>query len=458
VSDPACVLLVEDEKGSLVTLTALLEEEGYIVQACETAQEALNYIATEAPLDLVLADLKLSDGSGLQILWALKKINPDAAFILTTGYASVETAVEAVNEGAFAYHVKPVDLDALLGSVRNAVKQRRLLMENRGLLQKLQQTNEELVANNRELERASQAKTQILATVTHELKTPLTSIVGYVDLLLLKPEKVGPLNEKQERHLQSVRSSSRRLQGLIDDLLDISRIETGTLELAISDLTVLREIDDVVRSMRAQIDEKKLRLLLNIPPNLPHVRSDQLRFSQIMSNLLSNACKYSPEGATIAVTARPDNGFIHIDVADTGFGISQADQSQLFTKFFRSDNAATRAMPGTGLGLFITKHLVEAQGGNIWVRSHLGKGSTFSFALPRGDTPANPRDLPDQSCPGEPENDLEPAGPELDVSSEKIVFPQKPGPGDLPVNEEGQNARHKNGTDPSGQELHPEEV
>ena len=122
MNDPATVLLVEDDKGSLITLTALLEAEGYQVEACETAEEALNYIASKKNIDLVLSDLKLPDGSGLQILWTLKKINPDAAFILTTGHASVETAVEAVNEGAFAYHVKPVDVDALMNSVRNAIK------------------------------------------------------------------------------------------------------------------------------------------------------------------------------------------------------------------------------------------------------------------------------------------------------------------------------------------------
>jgi signal transduction histidine kinase len=367
----------------LVTLTALLETEGYEVEACDTAEKALNYMATEGPLDLVLSDLKLPDGSGLQVLWALKKINRDAAFILTTGHASVETAVEAVNEGAFAYHVKPVDVDALLSSVRNAIKQRRLMVENRSLLEELKHTNEELVGNNLELERVSQAKTQILATVTHELKTPLTSVVGYVDRLLLEQDKVGPLNEKQERYLNRVQTNSRRLQSLIDDLLDISRIESGTLQLALADLEVRQETEEVVRAMRAELDDKQLRLLLNIPSDLPWIRSDRLRFTQIVSNLLSNACKYSPEGATVAISAKVDNGFIQIDIADTGIGISEGDQTQLFTKFFRSDNSSTRRESGTGLGLFITKHIVEATGGDIWVHSREGKGSTFSFTVPR---------------------------------------------------------------------------
>ena len=237
--------------------------------------------------------------------------------------------------------------------------------------------------NNLELEQVSRAKTQILATVTHELKTPLTSVVGYVDRLLFDQDKIGPLNEKQERYLSRVQTNSRRLQALIDDLLDISRIESGTLQLALADLEVQEETEEVVRAMRAQIDDKQLRLLMNIPSGLPWVRSDRLRFAQIVTNLLSNACKYSPEGATVAISAKVDDGFIQIDIADTGNGISEGDQAQLFTKFFRSDNSSTRRESGTGLGLFITKHIVEAQGGGIWVQSREGKGSTFSFTLPR---------------------------------------------------------------------------
>ena len=385
MNDPATILLVEDDKGSLVTLSALLEADGYNVIACETAQAAMNYIATEGYIELVLADLKLPDGSGLQILWALKKINPDAAFIITTGHASIETAVEAVNEGAFAYHVKPVDVAALMSSVRNAIKQRRLLIENHSLLERLQQANQELVANNQELDQASRAKTQILATVTHELKAPLTCVIGYVELLLLQQEKVGPLNEKQERYLDCVQSNSRRLRELIDDLLDISRIETGEMEYSLSNLNVGQEIEEVVQFNRNLIDEKQLHLLLSIPGDLPPVWADRLRFFQIVNNLLSNSCKYSLEGGTVAITAKHDGLSIQVDIADTGIGISEQDQSQIFTKFFRCDNPSARSVSGTGLGLFISKHLVEAQRGSIWVRSQEGKGSTFSFTLPRGD-------------------------------------------------------------------------
>lgn len=380
--DPSNILIVEDEKGSRVTLTALLEAEGYRVIACETAQAALGFLTTGESVDLVVSDLKLPDGSGLQILWALKKINPDAAFILMTGHATVETAIEAINEGAYAYHLKPLDIDALSNNIRNALHQRGLSIENRELLQKLQQSNAELEENNQELEQASLAKTQILATVTHELKTPLTSIVGYIDRML-EQDKVGVLNERQERYLERAQRNSWRLKALIDDLLDISRIESGSLEFAPVELDLGYEIQEVVRSMQTQIDEKQIQVLVTLPHKADRITADRLRFSQVISNLLSNACKYSPEKATVAITAREANGVVQIDVADTGPGISPEDQARMFTKFFRADNSQTRGTSGTGLGLFITKHIVEAQGGAIWLVSEVGKGSTFTFTLPR---------------------------------------------------------------------------
>ena len=329
----------------------------------------------------MVSDLRLPDGSGLQILWALKKIVPDAVFILMTGNATLETAIEAVNEGAYAYHIKPLDIDALTHNIRNALHNRGLSIENRELLQKLQQTNAELAENNKELEQASLAKSQILATVTHELKTPLTSIVGYIDRMM-EQDKVGVLNERQERYLERPQRNSWRLKALIDDLLDVSRIESGSLEFAPVELDIGQDIQEVIRSMQTQIDEKLIQVLVTLPYRSNRITADRLRFSQVITNLLSNACKYSPDNATVAINAREANGAVQIDVADTGPGISTEDQARLFTKFFRADNAQTRGISGTGLGLFITKHIVEVQGGAIWLVSEVGKGSTFSFTLP----------------------------------------------------------------------------
>ena len=242
---------------------------------------------------------------------------------------------------------------------------------------------ERLVAQRtQELREESLAKSQILSTVTHELKTPLTSIVGYADRMLLRRDTVGPLNERQERYMENVQEEAHRLKTLIDDLLDTSRIESGSLELKLTELDVQREIEHAINSLRDQFAGKQIETQRNIPTDIVPVRADHLRLSQIIINLLTNAYKYSAEGTKVTIAAQQQGALVQIDVSDTGIGMSDADQARLFTKFFRADNTSTRRESGTGLGLFITRHLVEAQGGSIWVESQEGKGSTFSFTVP----------------------------------------------------------------------------
>ena len=185
------------------------------------------------------------------------------------------------------------------------------------------------------------------------------------------------------RYLETVKEDSLRVTALIDDLLDISRIESGNLELELMHLDVGQEVEEVVSSMQAPIEQKQLNVVLNVPRGLHGVRADRLRFCQVISKLLSNACNYSPVGGTATIAAQERAGLIQIDVSNMGAGISKLDQSRLFTKFFRVDNSCTRHIYGTGLGLFIARHIVEAHGGTIWVESEEGKGSTFSFTLPR---------------------------------------------------------------------------
>ena len=253
----------------------------------------------------------------------------------------------------------------------------------------LEEANRRLVAEiserergQEELQRSSQAKSQILSTVSHELKTPLTSIMGYTDRLLMRRETIGPLNDRQEMYLQTIQRNSHRLRELIEEPLDISKIESGSLELALSELHVQQEVEDVVMSLQSQFSEKGVSLKLYIPFEL-WIRANTFRFSQVMSNLLSNACRYSASGSTTTVSAVESGRFIQIDVSDTGMGMSDTDVAKLFTKFFRADNSWTREVSGTGLGLFITKHLVEAHGGTILVESELGEGTTFSFTVPQ---------------------------------------------------------------------------
>jgi len=240
-----------------------------------------------------------------------------------------------------------------------------------------------------EVRRANDAKTEFVSFVSHELKQPMTSIKGYADLLV--KGAAGELNELQRNFLETVRSNADRMNRLISDLLDISRIESGRLQLTFDDISVGQVIEDALRTIRRQIETKQQTLHVDVPSEELTVKGDRDRLVQILTNLVSNAHKYTPAGGGIAVRAQRwldgQNGvgreeFVLCSVTDTGIGISPTDQERLFTKYFRADDPAVQDVAGTGLGLIITKSLVEMHGGQIWVKSEPGKGSTFAFTVP----------------------------------------------------------------------------
>ncbi|GAC1347334.1 MAG: hypothetical protein NVSMB27_12520 [Ktedonobacteraceae bacterium] len=233
------------------------------------------------------------------------------------------------------------------------------------------------VTHEREVDRM---KSEFVSLVSHELRTPLTSIKGYVDLLL--DGDAGELNAEQQEYLDVVKNNADRLVALINDLLDVSRIESGKIQLQRTALDIAHLIQGTADSLRPQLETKKQHLTLTIPEALPAVSGDADRVTQILTNLLSNAHKYTPPGGTIAITAHAEGSVVRVDMRDTGIGLSPEEQAQLFTKFFRARNQTTQAVGGTGLGLSITRSLVQMHGGEITVLSAPGQGSTFSFTLP----------------------------------------------------------------------------
>ncbi len=237
------------------------------------------------------------------------------------------------------------------------------------------------------VEAANRAKTDFISFVSHELKQPMTAIKGYTDLLV--KGLAGDLTETQRSFLEVIRSNVNRMDTMVQELLDVSRIESGRLRLEIGRVALREAVEEAVRVIRQEIEAKRQTLEVEIAEPLPPVRADRNRVVQILTNLLSNAYKYTPEEGHIRVTVQPNGGFVACSVSDTGIGIAPEEQERLFTKFFRSQHPVVRNVPGTGLGLVITKSLVELQGGQIWVQSELGKGSTFTFTLPVDDYDPN---------------------------------------------------------------------
>jgi len=217
----------------------------------------------------------------------------------------------------------------------------------------------------------------------------MTSIKGYTELLA--GGKIGPINDMQANFLSTIRSNVERMSTLVSDLNDNSKIEAGRLRLDFKAIDSAEVVDEAIRSTRRQIEEKKQIVEVQLSESLPSVWADRTRVSQVLVNLVSNAHKYTPEGGTVVVGAEATSNqwdpegaarVVHLWVRDNGIGISAEDQQKIFTKFFRSEDQKAREAPGTGLGLNITKSLVEMQGGRIWFESEYRKGTTFHFTIP----------------------------------------------------------------------------
>jgi PAS domain S-box-containing protein len=234
---------------------------------------------------------------------------------------------------------------------------------------------------NIELENAAQAKNRFLANMSHELRTPLNGIIGFTEFLA--DGKPGPLNEKQREYLDDVLNSARHLLQLINDVLDLAKVEAGGLDLTLEKFSVPKAISEVCHIAGALAKKKRITIQTEAAPGLGEAFLDQRKFKQVLFNLLSNAVKFTGEGGHVKIEAAPD-GSQHFKVAvrDTGIGIKPEDVQRLFTEFQQLDSGTTRRFEGTGLGLALTRRIVEMQQGSIHVESEIGKGSTFTVVMP----------------------------------------------------------------------------
>ncbi len=237
----------------------------------------------------------------------------------------------------------------------------------------------EVERKSAELESASRHKSEFLANMSHELRTPLNAVIGFSEILAEK--MFGDVNEKQTEYLQDILESGRHLLSLINDILDLSKIEAGKMELEPSDLDLPMTIDTALMLVRERAARRGIALHRAVDERLGQVEADERKIRQVLLNLLSNAIKFTPEGGRVEVAAKPVNGFIEVSVSDTGVGIAPADQEAVFEEF-RQVGTADKRVEGTGLGLALSRKFVELHGGKIWVKSQVGAGSTFTFTVP----------------------------------------------------------------------------
>jgi signal transduction histidine kinase len=237
----------------------------------------------------------------------------------------------------------------------------------------------EIEIKSRELEAASRHKSEFLANMSHELRTPLNAIIGFSEVL--GERMFGELNEKQDEYLKDIHASGQHLLSLINDILDLSKIEAGRMELELTEFNLPATLDNALTLVRERAGRQGITPHTTVDERLGQVQADERKIRQVVLNLLSNAIKFTPEGGRIGVRAVPGDGVVEVSVSDTGVGIAPEDQEAIFEEF-RQVGTAAKKVEGTGLGLALSRKFIELHGGRIWVESQVGVGSTFTFTIP----------------------------------------------------------------------------
>lgn len=375
------VLVVDDERDIRDFLfKALTRIAGFQVMVAENGEEALKKIEKEK-FDLVLTDLKMPSVDGLQLITEISRSKPETLTVLMTGHGTIDSAIEAMKQGASDYLTKPLNLDETLLRLKKVLEEKQRFV-------RLKDYAEQLEKANQELKKIDAMKSEFVSVASHELRTPLAAIKNAIQLIL--SGKTGEINENQAKFLSMAERNINRLTNILNDLLNLSRIESGRIELKLEQVSLKSIIEPTVASLKPQADGKSITIEAELPDDLPSVYVDKDKIEQILVNLIGNAIKFTPEKGHIRVMANPfteerDGGLsrkIAVSVRDSGVGIPSEHLNSIFEKFFQVEGSLHRSAGGTGLGLAITRGLVEAHHGKIWVESEVGKGSIFTFTLP----------------------------------------------------------------------------
>ena len=322
----------------------------------------------------------LAVGVSLSVLLARRLVRP---------VKQIRTAAARIGAGAYDERIElrrrdelgglAEELNGMAASLQASVQSLEQQVEER--TRDLQRALAALSRKGRQLEVASEHKSHFLANMSHELRTPLNAIIGFSQVL--RQRMFGPINEKQEEYLDDILSSGHHLLSLINDVLDLSKVEAGQVELEVASFSLREALERGVVMVREPATKHGVRLSLELAPGVDLVEGDERRLRQVIFNLLSNAVKFTPEGGSVVVSSTRVNGEVRVSVTDTGPGIAAEDQVRIFEEFQQTAVGA-RQGEGTGLGLALSKRLIELHGGRIWVESQSGKGSMFTFALPAG--------------------------------------------------------------------------
>jgi signal transduction histidine kinase len=370
-------MLVEDSEDDAELVLGALREGGFQVTYRRVWSAAAMHAALgEAePWDVVISDYSMPSFDAPAALQLLHQRGLDIPFIIVSGSVGEELAVKAMKAGAHDYVMKD-SLTRLAPSVEREVRDARQRREYTVARQHVI----DALLQKQIAEAESQAKSRFFASLSHELRSPLNAILGYSDLL--QRGIGGELGEMQSEFLEHITAAGRHLTAVVNDILDTSRIEAGRLELVREPVALHETTRFVLAMFGPQADECEVQLSSDVPGDLPPVDADPVRLRQVLCNLVSNAIKFTPRGGRVRVGARLVGDQVELSVADSGVGIRSEDMPRLFRDFERVSSRVEHPTEGTGLGLSLTRRLVELHGGSIHAQSEEGLGSTFTVLLP----------------------------------------------------------------------------
>jgi signal transduction histidine kinase len=371
---PMQVMIVDDNKDNVELMQQILEDEFGLITAY-SGYECIEKATTEQP-DLILLDVNMPEMDGYETMQRLQqdKVTQNIPVIFASAYYTEPSMiVRGLEQGAFDYLTKPVNEDILLAKV-HVVKRIKQAEDE------IRQQKNELQLTNDKLKSVDKLKSIFLASMSHELRTPLNSIIGFTGLMLM--QIAGTINDGQKEQLNRVKRNADHLLELINDVLDISKIEAGKVDLSITEFDIATLVNEIAQSIEPEASAKGIKLEVKMPDKSIMIKNDSRRIRQILMNFMSNALKFTMHGSIHIELIIENSQNIIIAIKDTGIGIHPNDMEILFEPFQQVSSQLTKNYKGTGLGLYLCKKLSSLVGGDIQATSVLGKSSKFTLIVP----------------------------------------------------------------------------
>ena len=367
---PGVLLVVDDDATNRDVLSRRLRRQGHVVTTASNARDALD-LMRETPFDLVLLDIIMPDMDGYEVLGEMKadEVLSHIPVVMISALHEVQSVVRCIEAGAEDYLAKPFDPTLLKARIEACLEKKRGRDRETVLFEQLQK-------NYQRLQEVEKLRDDMRNMIVHDLRTPLTSVIVGVEML----EKHGKLSESQRQMITIAAGGGRTLLGMINDLLDVEKMESGASLLQYEELSPAALVADAVEQVRSLADDAEVALQIEIAPGLPLFPGDSNKLTRTLVNLIANAIRFTPAGTVTVIAAQDNGGDIRFAIRDTGAGIPAEAFERIFEKFGQLD---AQSRVGTGLGLAFCKLAVEAHGGRVTVESQPGAGSTFSFTIPR---------------------------------------------------------------------------